>query len=265
MMRAEVTATSFADDLSYRSLRDAMSVTDPVQCRVIGGHMVSLLLAVFPVAGVPIRRTRDADVAIPTELAATGSIEAALRDHGYQLIAGNSFSRPMGEAGDDALSIDILVPSADSRFRRVQIEGRGFDAAPGLMLALAAPALQIDVEATLLDGTRLTFSAPVPSVELAVVLKALSFAQRREPRDREDLWALLEVRNAYAETEVGGWQLIRDGIAGARGDAILALNVLSAELTRERGQDSARLAALIAEYVTHGTPDAQVRPPLLSP
>lgn len=72
--RAELVATSRADDLSLRALADIAELTTDENVRIVGGQMVSLLLTAFPVPGVAPRRTRDADTAITTELAGSGAL-----------------------------------------------------------------------------------------------------------------------------------------------------------------------------------------------
>lgn len=60
MMRrsVETVATSNADDAAYRALEDVVRITEHLEdVRVVGGHMASLLLTAFPVAGAIIRRT----------------------------------------------------------------------------------------------------------------------------------------------------------------------------------------------------------------
>ena len=59
MMRhsVETVATSNADDAAYRALEDVVRITEHLKdVRVVGGHMASLLLTAFPVAGAIIRR-----------------------------------------------------------------------------------------------------------------------------------------------------------------------------------------------------------------
>lgn len=63
--RAELVATSRADDLSLRALADIAELTTDENARIVGGQMVSLLLTAFPVPGVAAllhelaRRTRQ--------------------------------------------------------------------------------------------------------------------------------------------------------------------------------------------------------------
>ena len=64
---AEIAATSRADDLALRALAEIVAITSDENVRIVGGQMVALLMAAFPVSGISPRRTRDADTAITTE------------------------------------------------------------------------------------------------------------------------------------------------------------------------------------------------------
>lgn len=90
----ELVTTTYADELSIRSLAEISAITADQNVRIIGGQMASLLLTAFPVPGLAVRRTRDADAAITTELAGSGLIHQRLLDHGYTATSGNSYTRP---------------------------------------------------------------------------------------------------------------------------------------------------------------------------
>jgi hypothetical protein len=70
--RVELAATAYADELALRSLAEITAITADQDVRIIGGQLASLLLTAFPVSGIDLRRTRDADAAITTELAVIG-------------------------------------------------------------------------------------------------------------------------------------------------------------------------------------------------
>ncbi|MGI5179490.1 hypothetical protein ACQEVZ_24485 [Dactylosporangium sp. CA-152071] len=252
----ELVATSYADELSIRSLAEISAITVDQNVRIIGGQMASLLLTAFPVAGVAIRRTRDADAAITTELAGSGVIHQRLVDHGYAATSGNSYMRPVPElavAGGPVpeLAVDLLIPSFDGRFRPQEHGGRAFDSAPGLAPALAAEPIVIDAGARMLDGTRLEFTVRVPAVELALVIKALAYGSRLEPRDVEDIYRLLEIRDSHQPDEIGGWRLHEAPLRGSRRDAAAHLHELARRSRRRSDVEvpTARLATLIAAVV----------------
>jgi hypothetical protein len=50
--RVELIATTYADELSYRSLEEISAITADENVRIIGGQMASLLLTAFPVPGI---------------------------------------------------------------------------------------------------------------------------------------------------------------------------------------------------------------------
>ncbi len=209
---AGLVATSRADDLSLRALADIVGLTMDENVRIVGGQMVALLLTAFPVPGVAPRRTRDADTAITIELAGSGALHDRLLERGYSATSGNSYVRAVPDlaisgAPTPELSVDLLVPSLDGRFGHALHGGRGFDAAPGLALALSTEPIELQVRATLLDETTLDFTARVPTVETAVAIKASAYRSRLESRDVEDLYGLLEIADAYPPDQIGGWRL----------------------------------------------------------
>jgi len=103
----------------------------------------------------------------------------------------------------------------------------------------------------LLDGTRLTFAARVPTVEMAVVIKAYAYASRRLGRDAEDVHRLLEIVEGYPPDAIGGWRLDAAAIQGSRRDAAALLRDLERQSRRLPNVDfpAARLATLIAQHV----------------
>ncbi|GIJ48888.1 hypothetical protein Val02_57740 [Virgisporangium aliadipatigenens] len=254
--RIALAATSYADDLSFRSLAEVSEITADQNVRIIGGQMASLLLAAFPVPGIGARRTRDTDAAITTELAGSGVVHQRLLDRGYAATSGNSYARAVPElaaagAPVPELAVDLLVPSLDGRFRPEEYGGRAFDAAPGLAPVLAADPIVIDVSARLLDGAVLEFTVRVPTVELALVVKALSYGSRLQARDVEDIYRLLEIADTHAADEIGGWQLRAPSLRGSRRDAAVQLNELARRTRRMSGSEvpAGRLAALVVSLV----------------
>ena len=250
VVHAELVATSNADDLSLRSLADVVELTANVEARVIGGHMVSIWLATLPVAGVQDRRTNDADAAITTQLASAGDLQDGLLRMGYTDTSGNSYSRTIPGVGD--LSVDLLVPSPDGRFRHEQLGGRGFDAVPGLGTVLSAPAVAASIGATLLDGSVVEFSTRIPPLEFAVVLKAYAWNSRHANKDVRDIYSMLEIAAHRPAASFGGWKLNTPRPTGSRADTLSILTRLAKECRRRTWPDvpSGRLAALIASLTT---------------
>src|SRR5690349_1004437 len=146
--------------LSVRALAEITEITADQNVRFVGGQMASLLLT-----------------------------------HGYVATSGNNYIRPVPDlatAGGPMpeLAVDLLVPSLDGRFHLQEHGGRAFDAAPGLALALEMEPIVIEVGARLLDGSRCQFTVRVPTVEYAVVIKAMSYGSRSQVRDVEDIHRL---------------------------------------------------------------------------
>ncbi len=252
----ELVTTAYADELSLRALAEITAITADQNVRIIGGQMASLLLTAFPVPGIASRRTRDADAAITIELAGSGIVHDRLLERGYAAQSGNSYTRPVPDlavAGGPVpeLAVDLLVPSFDGRFRSQQYGGRAFDSAPGLAPALEAEPIVIDTGVRLLTGEVLEFNVRVPTVELALIIKALSYGSRLQARDVEDIYRLLEIANAYPPEEIGGWGLRDSGLRASRRDAAVHLHEL-ARRTRRRAESDvppARLATLIAALI----------------
>ena len=244
----ETVATSNADDAAYLALEDVVRVTEHLDdVRVVGGHMASLLLTAFPVAEAIVRRTADADAAISTSIAASGAIHRALTEAGYIDTSGNHYAK-------GPLEIDLLVPSGTTEFSTAEHGGRGFDAAPGLLRAFATEPIVLDVGVMLTDGSRHEFVVRVPSVELAVSLKAYATTSRAAPKDVTDLYNLLSVANFYDEDHIGKWTL-NDHLQGTRLDTGRILHNIASSgrtssLIREAGIPQDRLVALIRRLVT---------------
>ena len=251
-MRVTVHATSNADDAAYRSLADvARLAAGRDDIRVIGGHMVALLVHAFGAADAATRRTNDTDAAISTDVAASGSVHAALEALDYRATSGNAYRK-----GDR--EINLLVPSTDGGFRTVEHGGRGFDAAPGLLLALAVPPVVLDVEVVHQDRSRDRFDVLLPTLEAAVVLKTLATVTRQEARDLTDIHSLLEVAYIGDASTWGGWTLNRTSHTGARLDAARRLNQLADGARHNRQLDQAevpahRFTALVRALVRAGT------------
>ena len=223
-------SASRAQDAGYLALADISILAAHLAAdyRVVGGHMVSLLAEAYQVSGVPTRETADADFGAAASVVADQALLTALDQRAYRQVAGNRFERTIDSASDDTvnLTIDVLVPSYSGRHVPNQEVGvLVVDAIPGLSLALARPAMSIDVTLHLREpalagqaGLPTTFTILVPDALGALVVKALAWASRKADRDAVDVWRLLEV-GAAAGLTPGDWV-----DTGACGDARRALN-----------------------------------------
>jgi hypothetical protein len=244
--RAATVATSKADDLAFGALADVCQLTVDLDVRVVGGQMVSLLLTAFPTPAAVFRRTADADAAVTTEVAASGEIHKILSDAGYDATDGNSYEK-------HGRRIDLLVPAPANVFKTEIISGRAFDAAPGVRLALATEPIAISATVRMTEGQDLRFSARVPTVECALVIKALAYSTRLAVKDLADIHNLLQLVEKHGYESIGGWRLASAG-DGARSDAQRALHEIADRLARSRRQSGLNfgpevLVALIRKHV----------------
>ena len=253
MIEVAIDSASNAADLGLRALADLSEAASGYNYRVIGGHMVHLLTYVYPTEEATRRATADADAGIAAEIAGGPDLDVRLLDRGYERVSGNRWEAPSGDP-DNPLAVDLLVPSTSGRGHETKFigdEGYGFDAIPGLSLALSASPLDVAVRARLYSGELRTFAVCIPDVEPAVVLKALAWNSRYKPRDIEDLSSLMAIVHQHrAGLE---WKL--DGpCIGARRDAARVLRGFVAMADRGRRIEglrmpAARFSALISRYV----------------
>jgi hypothetical protein len=85
LTRLTLGAASVADDLGYVALSDlARAVGDiAAECRVIGGHMVTVLAARWRLGRELYRETGDVDLGIPPIIARDHHVVGRLKDSGY--------------------------------------------------------------------------------------------------------------------------------------------------------------------------------------
>ena len=250
-----VTSTSNASDLGYRALADLSAAAEGLDYRVVGGHMVQLLLLAYPTpeAQKSVRATSDADAGIERPLAIGQDIHHRLLELGYTP-QGNRYEKQTADSSADLLAVDLLVPRTSTEKTAI-LGDRAFDAIPGLNLAMAAEPTMIAAQVRLTRGQYLTFTVPVPNPESALVLKALAWKSRNAPKDLTDISSLLEL--AYLHSESLVWKLNhRDHIRkGDRRDAAHALTMLKTLLTEQRippapsRSEPARMASLIHRLV----------------
>ncbi len=179
--RVVIASASRAQDLGYQALSDVVAVTTSldVDYRLVGGHMVALLVAAYEVSDAPERETADADLGASFEVVSDARLPQALRDLGYAAVSGNRFTRALSRGPSDELVIDILAPSRTGRHEPNQEAGElVVDAIPGLGYALAAKPTPLEVEVTLTTSEQRTFEVLLPSPLAALCLKLLAFNSR---------------------------------------------------------------------------------------
>ncbi|MER7457490.1 hypothetical protein [Micromonospora sp. NPDC126480] len=197
-----VTSTSRAADAGFLTLADLSQITTSLDLdyRIVGGHMVTLLVALHGVsAQVPLRETADADFAALPTVIADPRLPAALIERGYRSReAANRFTRDADDPdGRLSLVIDILAPSYQGALVPNQRHGDlVVDEVPGLVFALHRPAELLDVHVRLTSGEGLRLRLALPDVTSALCLKALAYRGRFAAKDAVDLWRLIHA--AYA-------------------------------------------------------------------
>jgi hypothetical protein len=263
-------ASSVSDDLGYVALSDLAGALGDIaaEYRVIGGHMVTMLVARWQLGAGLYRETGDVDLGIPPIVARDQHVVSRLKNINYLQVAGNRFARglvdiPAGMMGEsdsripEAL-IDVLIPAYTSRAHESVRVGEDLYATEvhGLQLALARPAATIALELHRLNGQTLQCELPFADELSALVLKSLATRVRFKDTDIADIWRCLEIAFAAGlkpEDFAGGVradaaEIVRTLFDDRRGTAMGALagaQHLSGEAADER---FTRIQALI-EYV----------------
>ncbi|PZF61798.1 hypothetical protein DEI81_10385 [Curtobacterium sp. MCBD17_013] len=251
-IRATAPCTSAADDLAYGALADAVRATaDLDDVRVIGGHMVGLLLTAFPVPGLEVRRTADADAGVSTEVAARDVVHARLLDRGYATAGGNRLV-------SGGKTIDLIVETPYPTARPRTLGTRQFDSTLGLDLALALPPIVIDTTVVHRDGRTEQLVVREPTVEAATILKSAAAMSRHSAKDLIDLYHLLAIRHEHGAESIGGWRLDEEPARGHRLDAVRVLRSIGVRDSRfvAAGVRPTDFVALVREYVAQDDPDA---------
>lgn len=206
LSRLVLAATSVADDVGFVALGDLASIVGDGQAnyRVIGGHMVTALVARWGLGAELYRETGDTDLGVPPFVVEDLDIVGRLRGLGYQAIAGNRFARqlddvPAGLATGDsdlpAATVDVLIPTYTSRTRQNRRVGSDLvtTEVPGLAVALNRPHVELDLEMHRLNGFVVPALISFPDEVSALVLKAHATTVRSKATDIVDLWRCLEI------------------------------------------------------------------------
>ena len=249
-----VDALSVADALGYKGqLAVARAVGERSDYRIIGGHMVRLLLQVYPAERAVPRSTVDADTALG-DVEVIGPVIQRLQENGFTKVKGNVLTKTV--ADEQSVEVNLLLPREDhkSGIKPISVPGVGLvDTLSELSFALDSPAVVIDVKAHLFDGEIIEYQTRVPGVEMATVLKAHSWSSRRSEKDLADLFTLLEIREAHPEID---WRLGCTPLTGRRRDTSRALHGLADQIQRKRVPfavpghlDRLRFSALVRKHI----------------
>jgi len=217
---------SRAEDAAHRAVADIGTAIGPADYRLVGGQMVTLLVARYQPPDAPVRTTADADVGVRMQVVADGAFVDELTVRGYVRRGGNRFVRD-----DD--TIDVLVPAAASRARHNRRVGAlVVDEVSGLSFALPRPVESADVDVALTDGTSLHYAVSLPDPLAALVLKALAWNARLADKDIVDVHRCLAVARVAGVTPddwpdhseaVRARELLRGRFATRRSTAVRAL------------------------------------------
>lgn len=249
-----VQAVSISDALGYRGQKAvAEAVGAGTDYRIVGGHMVRLLLHVYPTPGVILRSTTDADTALGT-VDVVGPLSENLMSQDFIKEGGNSFYRELTEGHRIEVNVLLSREGPARGLRPTVVPGVGqVDSLPELRFALMSPALVIDVVADLGEGEWIEYRTQIPGMEAATVLKAHSWRERRSEKDVADLHSLLEIREAHPDVP---WRLGESGQIGFRRDTATILKDLGARIVHKNVAfsvpsylDRLRFAALIAKHI----------------
>lgn len=255
-----VNSMSKSEDLVYlgqQAVADA--VPADADYRVVGGNMVRLLGLVYPTDRAIARSTVDADAAVD-DVEIIAPLVDRLSSQGFTQVAGNLFVRSLD--GEHRTEINILLsqPGPRSGMGIIDVPGVGqVDTLPELGFAMAQPAIELDMVATLTNDRAIAYTTRIPSLESAVVLKTHAWSGRRAAKDLLDLYSLLEIRDAHPGAP---WRLDELPLRATRRDSAQILHALRATtLARapRRGAAPAdrlpegvarlRMAALIERHV----------------
>lgn len=206
LTRVVLAATSVADDLGYVALADLADVLGTSTYRIIGGHMVTALVARWQLGAELYRETGDADLGVPPVVVREEGVIGRLIERGYDRVEGNRFARPIddvpvtvrGGEGLRSAVVDVLVPSYRTRARRNHRVSDDLvtTEVPGLALALQREPILLHMELHRLNGEQLDVEVAFPDEVAALTLKAFASQVRDKATDIVDLWRCLEVANA---------------------------------------------------------------------
>lgn len=102
LTRVVLAATSVADDLGYVALADLASILGTSAYRIIGGHMVTALVARWQLGAELYRETGDTDLGVPPVVVREEGLIGLLLERGYEQVEGNRFAGHGHSAGQTA-------------------------------------------------------------------------------------------------------------------------------------------------------------------
>lgn len=257
--RIRVHAISNSDALGYLGQQAISAAVSPGDdYRIVGGHMVRLLLEVYPTPQATARSTLDADAAVG-DVEVVGPLSERLRAQDFVKAGGSVFLKQAG--GGQQIEINLLLPGLHQApgIRPKYVPGVGqVDSLPELFLVMQSDPLHLDVTAILLDGQAISYPTRIPDVAAAVILKAHAWKARLAEKDVADLHSLLEIREAHPEVP---WRLADSGLIGFKRDTAQILYELAERVVRKNAGfpvpahlDRKRMAGLVLRHVAQPRP-----------
>lgn len=197
MRELKLVAGSAADDLGFVALADISRIIAAQglenECRLIGGHMVTLHVRRWGLGHELYRETTDADLGIATVATNRTDPVELLKAEGYEKVSGSRFERQVSGQTEPAI-IDVLVPTYKSRARKsVKVGNLVTTEVGGLATALQRPAVSVALSMHRLSGEELNARLPLPDEPSCFVLKAFAYESRSSGKDAVDLWRCLEI------------------------------------------------------------------------
>ena len=166
--RIRVHAISNSDALGYLGQQAISAAVSPGDdYRIVGGHMVRLLLEVYPTPQATARSTLDADAAVG-DVEVVGPLSERLRAQDFVKAGGSVFLKQAG--GGQQIEINLLLPGLHQApgIRPKYVPGVGqVDSLPELFLVMQSDPLHLDVTAILLDGQAISYPTRIPDVAAA--------------------------------------------------------------------------------------------------
>jgi len=177
------------------SLADAATVCAKLRkWFVVGGHMVNLHILRAGL-DLPLRLTRDADIAVELRMIRRGTILEKLRELGYRnSVYPNRFDK---EVDGLSASIDLLVASYSTKHQpNIDADQIVVDGLPAVDDALNRDPVVLRLIGDRTDGVRMEMTVHLPDIMSAIAMKSFAVAERHYPNDAIDLGHLLEVAGA---------------------------------------------------------------------
>lgn len=251
----EIHSWSLADDLGYLGQQAVAVAAKATDYRIVGGHMVRLLLLAHPAERAVQRTTVDADTAV-NDVEVIGGIVERLVGQDFVQERGNVYTKAVDDERKVEINLLLSRMGGASGIKPQNVDGVGqVDTLPELAFVLLHPALRMAVTAHLSTGETLAYTVLIPGLEEAFILKAHAWAARGLQKDRDlaDMHTLLEIREAYPDLP---WRLNERRLGGYRLDTARAVSSLSDRLQRRTSTmpvpkylDRTRMAALLVKHV----------------